>query len=59
MERLYTAEQLADLLQIHKETVYRLGREGKIERKTVGRSVRFYLSKGATDDREQNDSEVN
>lgn len=45
MEKLYTAKQLAKLLQIHKETVYRLGREGKIKRIKVGRSVRFYLER--------------
>lgn len=39
--KLYTAEELAKLYQIHPKTVYRLGREGKIERVKVGRSVRF------------------
>lgn len=58
MEKLYTAEQLADLLQVHKETIYRLGREGKIGRKIVGRSVRFYLSEGVSDVGRKNDSEV-
>lgn len=59
MEKLYTAEQLADLLQVHKETIYRLGREGKIKRAVTGRSVRFYFSEGADDVRQQNDSEIN
>ena len=40
--KLYTAEELAKLYQIHPKTVYRLGREGKLETKRVGRSVRFY-----------------
>lgn len=39
--KLYKAEELAELYQIHPKTVYRLGREGKIERRKVGRSVRF------------------
>lgn len=39
--KLYKAEELAELYQIHPKTVYRLGREGKIETKRVGRSVRF------------------
>lgn len=39
--KLYTAEELADILQIHPKTVYRLGREGKLKLVRVGRSVRF------------------
>lgn len=39
--KLYTADELAKLLQIHPKTVYRLGREGKLELVRVGRSVRF------------------
>lgn len=42
-EKLYTAKQLAEVLQIHYKTVERLGREGKIGRVQVGRSVRFYI----------------
>lgn len=41
--KLYTAKEIADILQIHIKTVYRLGREGKIGRVQVGRSVRFYI----------------
>ena len=40
--KLLTAKQLADLLQIHPKTVYRLAREGKLKLVRVGRSVRFY-----------------
>lgn len=40
--KLYTAEELAKLYQIHPKTVYRLGREGKLKLVRVGRSVRFY-----------------
>ena len=39
--KLYKAEELAELLQIHPKTVYRLGREGKLEVVRVGGSVRF------------------
>lgn len=39
--KLYTANELAAILQIHPRTVYRLGREGKLELVKVGRSVRF------------------
>lgn len=39
--KLYRAEELAEILQIHPKTVYRLGREGKLKLVRVGRSVRF------------------
>ena len=39
--KLYKAEELAALYQIHPKTIYRLGREGKLKTKRVGRSVRF------------------
>ena len=39
--KLYKAEELALLYQIHPKTVYRLGREGKLKRVKVGRAVRF------------------
>jgi excisionase family DNA binding protein len=40
--KLYTADEIAKLYQIHPKTVYRLGREGKLKLVRVGRSVRFY-----------------
>ena len=40
--KLYKAKEIAELYQIHPKTVYRLGREGKLKRLKVGRSVRFY-----------------
>ena len=43
--KLYTATELAAILQIHPRTVYRLGREGKLKLVRVGRSVRFYEPK--------------
>lgn len=39
--RLYKSKELAEMLGIHHKTVERLGREGKIKRVKVGRSVRF------------------
>ena len=39
--KLYTANEIAEVYQIHPKTVYRLGREGKLKRVKVGRSVRF------------------
>ena len=40
--KLYTASELAEILQLHPKTIRRLGREGKLKRIKVGRSVRFY-----------------
>lgn len=54
MEKLYTAKQLAELLQIHQETVYRLGREGKLKRVQVGRSVRFSLGRSTRNESTRN-----
>ena len=39
--KLYTANELAEMYQVHPKTVYKLGREGKLQRVKVGRSVRF------------------
>ena len=41
MKELFTAEQLASMLQVHVKTVYRLRREGKLKYVKVGRAVRF------------------
>ena len=41
--KLYTAKQLAKILNLHYKTVERLGREGKIGRVVVGGSVRYFL----------------
>lgn len=41
--KLYTAEEIAKILKLHIKTVYRMGREGKLKRVKVGRSVRFAL----------------
>ena len=43
MKELYKANELAELLSVHPETIRRLGREGKIERVKVGRSVRYLM----------------
>lgn len=39
--KLYTANELAEMYQIHPKTVYKLGRQGKLKRVKVGRAVRF------------------
>ena len=39
--KLLTAQEFAELYKIHPKTVYRLGREGTLQTKRVGKSVRF------------------
>ncbi len=41
--KFYKAKELAEILGINDKTVYRLGREGLIDRVKVGRSVRFIM----------------
>lgn len=40
---LYTAGEMAKLLQVHIKTVYKWGEQGKIGKMKIGRSVRFFL----------------
>jgi len=42
MKMIMKAEQLAEELKVSKQTIWRWGREGKIEKVNVGRTVRFY-----------------
>lgn len=41
IEKLLTAADVADVLGIHKLTVYELARAGRIKRVEIGHSVRF------------------
>lgn len=40
-QKLYKAQELADILQINVQTIYRLAKDGKIESYRIGRSMRF------------------
>lgn len=40
-QRLYRAQELADILQVNVQTIYRLAKDGKIESYRIGKSVRF------------------
>ena len=42
-KKLYKAKELAEILGVNDKTIYRLGREGIIDRVKVGRSVRFIM----------------
>lgn len=42
---LYTARELADILKLHPQTIYRLANDGKIESIKVGFSRRFLMPK--------------
>lgn len=51
MSKLYTARELADILGVHPQTIYRAGERGEIPSYKVGRSVRFEMP---TERKEQN-----
>ena len=42
-KKLYTAEELAKLLKVSKDTIWRLGRQKKLKTRRVGRLVRFEM----------------
>lgn len=41
MNKLYTAKELADILKVNPQTIYRLAERGEIESYKIGKSVRF------------------
>ena len=45
MEALMTVSEYAEAMKLHRDTVYRLIREGKLDAVRVGRSVRVYPPK--------------
>lgn len=43
MDRLYTAKELASILGVNPQTIYRAGQNGDIPSYKVGKSVRFEM----------------
>ena len=43
MKKLYKASELAEILGVHPQTIYRAGERGDINSYKVGRSVRFEM----------------
>ena len=43
MNKLYTAKELAEILKINPQTIYRLAERGEIESYKIGKSVRFRM----------------
>lgn len=41
MSRLYTARELAEIMQVHPKTIYKAAERGEIECYRIGKSVRF------------------
>ena len=41
--KLYKAREVAEILNVSKQTVWRYGREGKLKTKHIGRTVRYIL----------------
>lgn len=42
--KLYTAEEAAEILRVSKQTIWKYGREKKLETVRYGRTVRFKLT---------------
>lgn len=47
--KLYTAKELATILGVHPQTIYRAGERGEIASYKVGRSVRFEMPNERTE----------
>ena len=43
MKKLYKATELAEILGVHPQTIYRAGERGDINSYKVGKSVRFEM----------------
>ena len=43
MKKLYKATELADILRVDPQTIYRVAKRGEIESYKVGKSVRFVM----------------
>lgn len=41
--KYYTARELAEILKVHPQTIYRLANEGKLESIKIGYSRRFLM----------------
>lgn len=42
-DRLFTAKELASILGVNPQTIYRAGQRGEIESYKIGKSVRFSM----------------
>lgn len=56
--RLYKANELAEILNLNPQTIYRLAKKGEIESYKIGKSVRFVMPKNGSEDK-QNGKEIN
>lgn len=43
MQKLYKAKELAEILKVNPQTIYRLAERGEIESYRIGRTVRFVM----------------
>lgn len=46
MQKLYTAKQLAEILQVNPQTIYRWANDGVIEDFKIGKVRRFLMPEG-------------
>lgn len=42
-KQLYTAQELAELMKVSPDTIWRWGRQGKLRKVKIGRLVRFEM----------------
>lgn len=54
--RLYTAKEAAKVLRVSKQTIWKYGREGKLEVIRFGRTVRYILPKEGKEWKESSQS---
>ena len=54
--KLYKATELADILRVHPQTIYRLAERGEIESYRIGKSVRFLMPEKRGQNNEENTS---
>ena len=61
MKKLYKATELAEILGVHPQTIYRLAERGEIDSYKIGRSVRFPMpdkQKGQNNDTERENHQI-
>lgn len=60
-KKLYKARELAEIMRVHPQTIYRAGERGEIESYRIGKSIRFCLpdsERNKTNDTERKNTEL-
>jgi len=56
--KLYTADELAKILKVNKQTIWRWGRENRLAQVRIGRTVRFKGVENGFDSTQGNRQEI-